>query len=181
MSKIILIPIFCLIISPCSGQIVNDKITASVEIVGKGNPIHCTLPDSNWYFAKFAVRNNTDSTIKLFISDPFWYNNWITENDSIFITPFAGDGGMFVPFDLSSKKSQIFYGVIRPKLGTISNQLRIGFVDFRRSAIISSGFRESQLKQKIYWSNKIKLESKIVMKKDEVIKFENQMPFWPTN
>ena len=137
-----------------------DLISVKTYIVGRGAEYYKNnyVNDRNNYFSLINVTNNQDTAISFMIMSASWaIDNFVVDNDSIYLKYIGNDANIPVKIKLESKKSVKFTVILRFRNASIINKyFKVGF-----SITDINDFNSQKKKRssgKVYWSNKVKLE-----------------------
>jgi hypothetical protein len=140
----------------------HDFVSVKAYSILRGTPSG-REKDSCTYFTTAIVTNNSNSTIVFWIFNCSWpVNNWLVDNDSIYVRYRGCNSNFPVEIKLLPHKSIDFYGgvVTIGKQDLIDKYFRLGFIYFETEKQAWSYFEGKTHRRDVekIWSNKIKLE-----------------------
>ena len=143
----------------------KSLVSVSLQVIGKGTVKGDNNRDVTGYFIEATITNQRDTPIVFWIMSCGWpYENWITNNDSVFCGNFGCDKNIPEDIRLKPHQSIHFYGLLRGRgERPLCRNIKLGFRYYARLTDLLN-FPDQKIKPAlptIYWSNEVEIKDNL--------------------
>lgn len=139
----------------------SDNIAVSLDVIARGNTDYYKEKQEG-FFIKTSVKNIRDTVISFVIMSCSWpSDNWITDNESIYITDRGCDGNSPTRISLEPSQTVSFYGFVKDTDHKLEGKkFKLAFLYYDSfSDLLAIPQTTNEIKK--YWSNEVKLEDNL--------------------